>query len=44
VNRYGQVVGIVVGIVNPTEQEVFIGIGFAVPITVAASGAGLPQY
>jgi S1-C subfamily serine protease len=43
-NRYGQVVGIVVGIVNPTEQEVFIGIGFAVPITVAASGAGLPQY
>lgn len=44
VNRYGQVIGIVVGIVNPTEQEVFIGIGFAVPITVAASGAGLPQY
>jgi S1-C subfamily serine protease len=43
-NRDGQVVAIVIGIVNPTEQEVFIGIGFAVPITVAASGAGLPQY
>ena len=43
-NRNGQVVGIIVGIVNPTQQEVFIGIGFAVPITVAASGAGLPPY
>jgi S1-C subfamily serine protease len=43
-NRYGQVIGIVVGIVNPTDQEVFIGIGFAVPIQVAASGAGLPPH
>jgi S1-C subfamily serine protease len=43
-NRAGQVVGIVVGIVNPTEQEVFIGIGFAVPIQVAASGAGAPPH
>jgi S1-C subfamily serine protease len=43
-NRYGAVVGIVVGIVNPTEQEVFIGIGFAVPIAVAASAAGSPPY
>jgi S1-C subfamily serine protease len=43
-NRYGQVIGIVVGIVNPTEQNVFIGIGFAVPINVAASGAGFPPY
>jgi S1-C subfamily serine protease len=43
-NRYGQVVGIVVGIVNPTEQEVFIGIGFAVPINVAGGAAGLPPY
>lgn len=39
-NRSGQVVGIVVGIVNPTGQEVFIGIGFAVPIQVAASAVG----
>jgi S1-C subfamily serine protease len=43
-NRYGQVIGIVVGIVNPTEQDVFIGIGFAVPILVAASAAGFPPY
>lgn len=43
-NRYGQVVGIVTGIVNPTEQEVFIGIGFAVPINVAGGAAGLPPY
>lgn len=43
-NRYGQVVGIVVGIVNPTEQEVFIGIGFAVPIQVAVGGVGSLPY
>ncbi len=43
-NRDGQVVGIVVGIVNPTDQEVFIGIGFAVPIQVAAQAAGMPMH
>lgn len=43
-NRDGQVIGIIAGLVNPTDQEVFIGLGFAVPITVAASGAGLPPY
>jgi S1-C subfamily serine protease len=43
-NRGGQVVGIVTGLVNPTEQEVFIGIGFAVPINVAAAAAGAPPY
>ncbi len=43
-NRAGQVVGIVTGIINPTEQEVFIGIGFAVPIDVAGGAAGLPPY
>ena len=42
VNRYGHVVGIVTGLINPTKQQVFIGIGFAVPIGVAASGAGGP--
>ncbi len=41
-NRLGQVVGIVTGLVNPTDQEVFIGIGFAVPIDVAAGAAGGP--
>lgn len=44
-NRSGHVVGIVTGIINPTDQSFFIGIGFAVPINVAAGGAGgLPPY
>lgn len=43
-NRYGHVVGIVTGIINPTEESFFIGIGFAVPIDAAAGGAGLPPY
>ena len=43
-NRYGQVIGIVTGLVNPTRQEVFIGIGFAVPINVAGGAAGMPPY
>jgi S1-C subfamily serine protease len=43
-NRDGQVIGIVTALANPTEQEFFIGIGFAVPITVAATAAGMPAY
>lgn len=43
-NRYGQVVGIVEGIANPTSQNFFIGIGFVVPINVAVSGFGSPPY
>lgn len=43
-NRDGQVVGIVTGLVNPTDQDVFIGIGFAVPINIAGGAAGLPPY
>ena len=43
-NRYGEVVGIVTALANPTEQKVFIGIGFAVPIDVAASAAGSPPF
>lgn len=43
-NRYGEVIGIVTGLVNPTEQNFFVGIGFAVPITTAAQGAGGPDY
>jgi S1-C subfamily serine protease len=43
-NRYGEVIGIVTGLVNPTEQNFFVGIGFAVPITIAAPAAGAPQY
>ncbi len=41
-NRYGQVVGIVVGILNPTDQRAFIGIGFAVPIDLAGGALGSP--
>ena len=41
-NRLGQVVGIVTGLINPTEEEVFIGIGFAVPVDIAAEAAGGP--
>jgi S1-C subfamily serine protease len=44
VNRFGEVVGIVTALVNPTDQDVFIGIGFAVPIDVAGGAAGLPNY
>jgi S1-C subfamily serine protease len=43
-NRYGQVIGIVAGLVNPTDQDSFAGIGFAVPINVAGGAAGLPPY
>lgn len=40
----GEVVGIVTGILNPTAQRVFIGIGFAVPIENAAAAAGLSPF
>jgi S1-C subfamily serine protease len=42
VNRAGQVVGIVSALINPTQEDVFIGIGLAVPIDVAGGAAGLP--
>jgi S1-C subfamily serine protease len=40
----GEVVGIVTAILNPTDQKVFIGIGFAVPIENAAAAAGLSPF
>lgn len=43
-NRYGQVIGIVTGLANPTDQRTFIGIGLAVPIPAAAAAAGAPPY
>jgi S1-C subfamily serine protease len=43
-NRDGHVVGIVVGILNPVEQEFFVGIGFAVPITTASGAVGAAFY
>ncbi|HKY10268.1 MAG TPA: trypsin-like peptidase domain-containing protein [Candidatus Binatia bacterium] len=44
VTAQGEVIGIVTAILNPTDQRFFVGIGFAVPIESAASGAGLPPF
>ncbi len=43
-NRSGHVIGIVIGILNPTEGSFFVGIGFAVPISTAVGGMGSPPY
>ena len=43
-NRYGHVVGIVTGLINPTDENFFVGIAFAVPINLAAGGVGMPPY
>jgi S1-C subfamily serine protease len=40
----GEVVGIVTGILNPTNHRTFVGIGFAVPIESAAGAVGLPPF
>jgi S1-C subfamily serine protease len=40
----GEVIGIVTGLLNPTEHRVFIGIGFAVPIENAAGAVGLSPF
>jgi S1-C subfamily serine protease len=40
----GEVVGIVTGLLNPTDQGVFIGIGFAVPIENAAAAVGISPF
>ena len=44
-NREGYVIGVVTGIANPTQDSFFIGIGFAMPITMAVTGGGgSPPY
>lgn len=40
----GEVVGIVTAILNPTDQRVFIGIGFAVPIENATAAIGISPF
>lgn len=40
----GEVVGIVTAILNPGDQGVFIGIGFAVPIENAAAAIGVSPF
>ncbi len=44
VDRDGRLIGIVTALINPTEDDVFIGIGLAVPIDVAGGAAGLLPY
>jgi S1-C subfamily serine protease len=44
VTTEGDVVGIVTGILNPTNQRFFVGIGFAVPIENAAAAVGIPPF
>jgi S1-C subfamily serine protease len=44
VDRDGRVIGIVTALINPTKEDVFIGIGLAVPIDVAGGAAGAPPY
>ncbi len=41
-DRDGHVVGIVTGLANPSEQNFFVGISFAVPISTAGGVAGGP--
>lgn len=43
-NRDGEVVGIVTALYNPTDQEVFVGIAFAVPIDSAGGAMGSPPW
>lgn len=43
-DRNGEVVGIVTSLLNPTDQDVFIGIGFAMPIATAGGVGGPPPY
>jgi S1-C subfamily serine protease len=43
-NRDGYVMGIITGLINPTKDNFFIGIGFAVPIMTAVGGMGSPPY
>ena len=42
-NGAGQVVGVVTALANPANQDFFVGVGFAVPITTAGGAAGGPQ-
>jgi S1-C subfamily serine protease len=44
VTAEGELIGIVTGILNPTGQRVWAGIGFAVPIENAAGAAGLSPF
>lgn len=44
VDRNGEVVGIVTAILNPTAEEFFVGIGFAVTLESAGGALGAPLH
>lgn len=44
VDRNGEVVGIVTAILNPTDAEFFVGIGFAVTLESAGGAMGAPLH
>jgi S1-C subfamily serine protease len=43
-DRAGRVIGIVIALLNPTDDDTFAGIGLAVPIDAAGGGGGMPAY
>lgn len=43
-NRNGEVIGIVTGLANPTDQNFFVGVGFAVPINATGPSTGVPPW
>jgi S1-C subfamily serine protease len=43
-DREGHVIGIITALHNPTGDDVFVGVGLAVPIDAAGGAAGLPPY
>jgi serine protease DegQ len=44
VTAEGEVVGIVTSILNPSDNDVFAGVAFAVPIEAAAAAAGVTPF
>lgn len=44
IDRAGRVIGVVIALLNPTEDETFLGIGLAVPIDATGGGSELPPY
>ncbi len=44
VNMEGEVLGIVTAILNPTQQNFFVGLAFAVPIENAAAAVGVHPF
>ena len=42
-NRDGQVIGIITALANPSDNDSFLGIGFAMPLTSGGAGGGPPR-